>query len=261
MTKAGPVWNGQIRLNERILVEPLSWSRARMIFVCAHSDVFHENTPEAWIDKLFAVMALCAHHTFQVLTKRPERMLAYFAGDWVRRVAETAQALAPGRALPAMMTPLANVWLGTSVEDQKAADLRLPYLTQVPAAIRFLSVEPLLSEVNLSAYLSKIDWIIVGGESGAKARPMHPDWVRSLRDQAKTAGTAFFFKQWGEWLPVEHGRPMSTPGDVKLTRALYVNDPAVSINWRRVGKRLSGDLLDGVRYHAWPVDFKPRKAA
>jgi protein gp37 len=261
MTKAGPVWNGQIRLNERALVEPLGWSRPRMIFACAHSDIFHENVPEAWIDRLFAVMALCERHTFQVLTKRPERMRDYFAGAWRDRVAREAAALAPKIALSPASGYLPNVWLGTSVEDQKAADQRAPVLAQVPAAVRFLSVEPLLGQVDLSPHLSSIDWIIVGGESGPKARPMQAAWVRDLERQCRDAGTAFFFKQWGEWLPVEDGHVMPTDAEIRPGRAAWSVTDADGLNWLRVGKRLSGDLLDGARHHAWPTAFKPRKAA
>ena len=170
-----------------------------------------KNVPDDWIDRVFAVMALSPQHTFQVLTKRAERMREYFAGngaylrvlgDGVERELRNAgirwhgdnvdrhsQAIAG-----ATRWPLPNVWLGISAEDQARADERIPYLLATPAAVRFVSAEPLLGPVDLTQ-INRLDWVIAGGESGPGSRPMHPDWVRSLRDQCQAAGTAFFFKQ------------------------------------------------------------------
>jgi len=264
-TKAGPVWNGQVRFNETQLLEPLRWARPRMIFVCAHGDLFHESVPDEWIDRVFAVMALCPQHTFQVLTKRPERMRTYLddpvadrrihglACDMVLdqqlRVVlihdrELEHRAPPGRRIYLDLWPLPNVWLGTSVEDQRRADERIPHLLQTPAAVRFVSAEPLLGPMDLTVlrpapearlfgfeFLNalhgvwgrepdnndpdlleglpperrlRVDWVIVGGESGAGARAMHPNWARSLRDQCAAAAVPFFFKQWGGWAPVSH---------------------------------------------------------
>jgi protein gp37 len=207
-TQAGPVWNGQVRFNEQWLDEPLHWRKPRRIFVCAHGDLFHENVPNEWIDKVFAIMAQSPQHTFQVLTKRPERMLAYITDPvWAE--------------IHGPKWPLKNVWLGVSVENQEAADERIPLLLQTPAAVRWLSCEPLLGNVLLDngetswltchntdtdteccisysvsgIHFRGIDWVVVGGESGHGARPMHPDWARSLRDQCVAARVPFFMKQ------------------------------------------------------------------
>lgn len=171
-SKAGPVWNGQVRLNEATLSQPLRWKRPRRIFVCAHGDLFHESVPDAWIDQVFAVMALSPQHTFQVLTKRAERMRDYLTDspDQARferrkritwdvayklggdRAAE--QAIRDRGNTPEGMWPLANVWLGVSAEDQARADERIPHLLAIPAAVRFLSAEPLLGPIDLARWLA-----------------------------------------------------------------------------------------------------------
>ncbi|MFN3953246.1 MAG: DUF5131 family protein [Pararhodobacter sp.] len=149
-------WNpitGEVRLNEQWLDQPLRWTRPRMIFVCAHGDLFHEGVPDEWIDRVFAVMALARWHTFQVLTKRPARARAYLSDP--RRVdaivdgfngSETADALT--YALAEQGWPLPNVWPGTSIEDQATADARIPHLLATPAAVRFVSAEPLLGPIG-----------------------------------------------------------------------------------------------------------------
>lgn len=231
-TQAGPVWTGETRFNEAVLLDPLKWKRPRRIFVCAHGDLFHESVPDEWIDRVFAVMALAHWHQFQVLTKRPDRMRAYLTGDRGElKAAIAVNAMRQGMGdLRPVQLPLQNVWLGTSVEDQKRADERIPDLLATPAAVRFLSCEPLLGPVDLREFNGghyfqnaltghrwhddpeggaaasddaggKIDWVIAGGESGPGARPMHPDWARQLRDQCAEAGVPFFFKQWGAWVP------------------------------------------------------------
>lgn len=244
-----PKWTGEVRFNEQWLDQPLRWTRPRMIFVCAHGDLFHEAVPDDWIDRVFAVMAMCPRHTFQVLTKRPDRArlhlqkladdgaadrLSSSAGDWFGDDADCFVANwingwsrpqeTPLDRNPANGTvrrwPLPNVWLGTSISDQASADLRIPHLLATPAAVRFLSAEPLLGPVDLRTVdpgiacgawckngcgvsgdnecgreSPRLDWVIVGGESGPGARPMHPDWARSIRDQCQAAGVAFFMKQ------------------------------------------------------------------
>lgn len=207
-------FTGEVRFNEKWLDQPLRWRKPRMIFVCAHGDLFHENVPDEWIDRVFAVMALSPQHTFQVLTKRPERARAYLS-----KLSDEPSEWRCKRLDYARLTvwPLPNVWLGTSVEDQATANARIPHVLATPAAVRFLSCEPLLGPVDLTSIerrggtglmrpldgrFNTLDWVIVGGESGPRARPMHPDWARSLRDQCQAAGVAFFFKQWGEWGPV-----------------------------------------------------------
>lgn len=207
-----PRWNGMVRLLEDRLQEPLHWKKPRKIFVCDMADLFHESVPEEYIDRVWAVMAMKRRHTFQVLTKRPKRMQEYL--NFHSR--DVRVSLAPFR-IPGITTaeaehwvpiledymrrPLPNVWLGVSVENQHFADERIPLLSDTPAAVRFLSCEPLLGNLNLQ-WSTGIHWVICGGESGTNARPMHPDWARSLRDQCQSAGVPFFFKQWGEFAPM-----------------------------------------------------------
>lgn len=167
------VWTGRVALDEEALGAPMRWRKPRMIFVNSMSDLFQDAVPPEFIGAVWAQMAAAKQHTFQVLTKRAERM------------AEIA------RTLPV----LPNVWLGVSVENGEHA-FRLDHLRRTKAAIRFVSFEPLLGSVA-SADLSGIDWAIVGGESGPKARPMEQAWVREIRSICRPHGTAFFFKQWG----------------------------------------------------------------
>jgi protein gp37 len=278
-TKSGPVWTGEVRLNEQWLTQPLKWRRPRRIFVCAHGDLFHESVPDEWIDRVFAVMALAPQHSFQVLTKRAERMRGYFANNHVmariysavqdQLLADQSWRSDPKRTTAALGAtialgkrwPLPNVWLGVSVEDQARADERIPQLLATPAEVRFLSCEPLLGPVDLRwalghrldiaagflerghfspglETLRRLDWVIAGGESGPGARPMHPDWARSLRDQCAAAGVPFFFKQWGEW------GPASCQCD-----GLGARD---SREMKQLGKKAAGRLLDGVEHNGMP---------
>ena len=217
-----PVWTGAVKqAPEHTLTAPLRWRKPRRIFVNSMSDLFHEDAPDEWIDRIFAVMALSPQHTFQVLTKRPERMRAYIADANISTSAPLGKAITRlSRTLPLdarfFAWPLPNVWLGTSVEDQKRADERIPHLLATPAAVRFLSVEPLLGPVeiygphanwatnpaNTDEEATVVDWVIVGGESGPGARPMDPDWARSIRDQCQAAGVHFFMKQMAKKAPI-----------------------------------------------------------
>lgn len=158
------------------LQDPLKRKTSTTYFVNSMSDLFHEDVPFAYIDKVFEVIAQADQHTFQILTKRAARMAEYFQGK-----------IAPP-----------NAWLGVSVEDRKYGVPRIDHLRTVNATIRFLSVEPLLEDVG-ELDLTDMHWVIVGGESGPKARPMKPEWVDTIREQCETAGVAFFFKQWGGW--------------------------------------------------------------
>ncbi len=224
-TPTGPRWTGIIKLHEDHLLQPLRWQKPRRIFVNSLSDVFHENISTHDILLVFATMALAKHHTFQLLTKRPERMkniLSSFSkweefSDSLRSAVSKSSVfcLNPNynqwydTLQHNIAWPLPNVWIGVSVEDQKAADERIPLLMDTPASIRFLSCEPLIAPVDLTPFFAFIDrngepsglrrkhpdWVIVGGESGPNFRPMHMEWARSLRDQCKEAGVAFFFKQ------------------------------------------------------------------
>ena len=257
----GPVWTGEVRLNEAWINHPIFWRKPRMVFVCTHGDLFHEAVPDEWIDRVFAVMALCPQHTFQVLTKRPERMKEYLSGQ-DGGIVDAADFLAKkldrytlsGNAghlcswteygdtrCDIAPWPLPNVWLGVSVEDQATAEERIPHLMETPAAVRFLSAEPLLGPVNLfdacqinnrPNQASALDWVIVGGESGPNARPMDADWARSLRDQCASDDVPFFFKQWGAYAP-----------------HTYANG---TVDMVRFNKKRAGRKLDGVEHNAMP---------
>lgn len=340
-----PKWTGEVRFNEQWLDQPLRWRKPRRIFVCAHGDLFHENVPDKWIDRIFAVMALCPQHTFQVLTKRAGRMREYCSDNLAVRVQNAVDNLEPDGFWkfpghePWVISDfdrdggqdrLPNVWLGVSVEDQQRADERIPDLLATPAAIRFLSCEPLLGPIDLRQWLNDygcsacgyggpvderciqcgwrganshqagpcpscgeilqddyacpecgepdgegdfgptisgprlglLDWIIAGGESGNGARPMHPDWARSLRDQCAVAGVPFFFKQWGEFKPWPltadeffHPEPQHE-GELVIgpEGCLLGNPHAADFQvMRRVGKKAAGRTLDGGTHDGMPA--------
>jgi protein gp37 len=290
-TKAGPVWTGEVRFNEDWLDQPLRWKKPRMIFVCAHGDLFAEGVPDAWIDRVFAVMALAPQHTFQVLTKRSARMREYLS-SW--RVDADGFFTRDGGGynssahLRRDRFPLPNVWLGVSVEDQKRAEERIPDLLATPAAIRWISAEPLLGQVNLHWIAvpgtngldalrgltdfdegplragPRLDWIVVGGESGPGARPMHPDWARSLRDQCAAAGVPFHFKQWGNWWPRdqwEHNPDLILPDDDYVASGQAPGTCHVGTAvMHRQGKKTAGRLLDGVEHNGLPAPSPARSA-
>lgn len=185
-------WTGEVRFVTERIDDPRQWKKPRRIFVNSMSDLFHKKVKLDWIGQIYTVMRYSPQHTFQILTKRPQGMLEYF------------------KLLPASMI-LPNVWLGVSVEDQKTADERIPLLLQTPAAVRFISAEPLLGPINLVKAFGQgvgelmtdhLDWVIVGGESGPGARPMNPDWARSLRDQCEMSGVKFFMKQMSKKEPI-----------------------------------------------------------
>lgn len=159
------------------LPDPMKRTKPTVYFLNSMSDLFHENVPDNYIEQVLAVVASTPQHTYQILTKRAQRMARYFA---------------KGRAVPP------NAWMGVSVENKKHGVPRIKHLRQVPARIRFLSVEPLLEDVG-QLDLTNIHWVIVGGESGPKARPMKPEWAETVQRQCDEQRVAFFFKQWGGW--------------------------------------------------------------
>ncbi len=183
-----------VTLHPDKLTEPLSWRKPRRVFVNSMSDLFHDQVPDEFIAAVFQVMARTPRHTYQVLTKRPGRM-ASFVARWMD------DACWPETGCPIFgneRTPLPNVWLGTSVEDQRWVTVRLAKLAQTPAVVRFASCEPLLGRLDLRWWLAGgLEWVIAGGESGLGHRPVDPAWVRDLRDQCQAARVPFFFKQWG----------------------------------------------------------------
>ena len=188
--RGGPFLPGKttIRLHVDRLDQPAKWRRPRRIFVNSMSDLFHEDVPFEFVDDIFKVMSDNPRHTYQILTKRPERMLGYV--EWTH-----------GREWPA------QVWAGVSVENQYWADRRVTLLRQVPASIRFLSCEPLLKPLELE--LNGIHWVIVGGESGHRARKMEESWVVEIKRQCERARVAFFFKQWGGHNSKARGRVLN----------------------------------------------------
>ena len=165
----------EVTLHEDTLRDPIHWKNQDMIFICSMGDLFHVEVPFPFIDKVMETIKTAFWHQFQILTKRPERMAEYFA---VRQIPK-------------------NVWLGTTVENQ-AVKGRIDSLRDLDAPVRFLSCEPLLEDLG-ELNLTGIDWVIVGGESGGKARPMKETWVLSIKEQVEKQGVAFFFKQWGTW--------------------------------------------------------------
>ena len=224
----------KVTLHPDRLSEPLKWKKPRRIFVCSMGDLFHKAVDDGFIHDVMSTIASAPQHTFLVLTKRPERMRHYFTyfngKGW----------------------PLNNLWLGVTIENQKALDQRAPELIQIPAARRFISYEPALGPLEcLDGWLTQcdrktklIDLVICGGESGPGARPVHPDWVRGVRDQCKEAGVPFFFKQWGEWAEdKQHGLATTSVRGCRFPDGTLVE---------RVGKKAAGRMLDGKECLEWP---------
>ena len=278
-SKTGPVWTGKVALApDAIITKPLTWKKPRTIFVCSMADLFHESVPDAWIDRVFGMMARAHWHTYQVLTKRSARLRRYLSS-----FREDGQGFLTRGGVDAYKAgvvsfnpknwPLPNVWLGVSAEDQKRADERIPDLLATPAAVRFVSAEPLLGPVDFTspgpsqclfvggAAPYPVDWIIVGGESGPNARPMHPDWVRSIRDQCASAGTAFFFKQWGAWLPSNDDVNFSDGAEWAARH--FPGRPVQQISSGHtlvhVGKARAGRLLDGRTHDAMPATHREKE--
>jgi protein gp37 len=326
----------ELFLDEQMLLQPLRWRKPTNIFPCSMTDLFGRFVKDEWRDRIFAVMALAHWHTFQTLTKRANGMSKYLSGGTDRITAIWDQM---GRGYPVPFQavekspnhdphwpfkkglqgyfanppwPLVNVWLGVSVEDQQTADERIPLLLQTPAAVRWISAEPLLGPIDLRRidysnllrdtlrdfvrhtaerksedveaavtdaaasipdpqtlepserpYLNvvtgawfdgwdsgsdgkRIDWVVVGGESGPGARPMHPDWARSLRDQCVAACVPFFFKQWGEYAPA-----FQIPGEGSTSRSL-IHTFSDGKKTQRFGKKVSGRELDGREWSEYP---------
>lgn len=246
MSKAGPVWNGKVRLNRAWLSQPIRWKRPREIFVCAHSDLFQDAVLGAWIFEIFLVMGEADQHTYQVLTKRPDSM-ADFCGR--------------------LTAPLNHVWLGVSIEDQKRADERRPAMKALADAgwNVWVSYEPALGPVDWTGW-DFAKQIVAGGESGPGARPSHPDWYRVTRDWCAARGIAFFFKQWGQFAIL-----YDRADDPEWTNCGRIADENPTGRWlnlagghgfhgervvfaKPIGKKAAGRLLDGVIHDARPGD-------
>lgn len=292
-----------VTLRPERLAQPIRWARPRRIFVNSMSDLFHDRVPDEYIAKVFAVMAVSQEHTFQLLTKRHGRMRSLLSGSRFRGLVEdeiqgVVAAYRP-KHVWYQAWPLPNLWVGVSAEDQQRANLRIPALLDTPAAVRWISAEPLLGPIDLDncdgyqavttepdPTLTYLDWVVVGGESGSGARPMHPDWARSLRDQCTEAGVAFLFKQWGEWVEdvtIRHAhgtgeeyRLLNVPPDHKNPKrcamhssggtAMTADNPfnpfrAGHGGWtaiRRAGKKLAGRELDGRTWDEYPAGVSVR---
>lgn len=297
----------EVYLDEEALVKPLAWKRPRKIFVCSMTDLFADFYTREWIARVIGVAAYCRRHTFQFLTKRAERMYEVMTSLTLDECLNAA-GLAP-YFHPAW--PPENMQFGVTAENQQYADERIPWLLKTPAAVRFVSCEPLLGPIDATEWLysdydraamdeqlltpldgftySKIGWVIVGGESGQQARPMHPDWALSLRDQCEDPGVPIFFKQWGEWKPISemedaewqpyyvshrkakpherqdeidelYGRRCTIPTEVirydgehgNLPQMFQSIDGHLGYQIFRVGKKAAGRNLDGRTWDEFP---------
>jgi protein gp37 len=270
-SKAGPVWNGKVRFNREWIHQPIDWKRPRRIFVCAHGDLFAENVPDEWIIEVFTVMAIAGHHDFQVLTKRPDRACEFLSKPFRLDDIYANWYTYTGKPAEVWSWPLHNVWIGASAEDQIRYDQRRQWLDETPAAKRFWSLEPLLGPVEMKIQFVKPDWIIVGGESGKDARPMHPAWPRSIRDQCADTGVPFFFKQWGHWACIDQspaadeagwqGRGnwmiLDKDGDLDIPDHRWPDEEAGVCAVIDVGKKRAGRLLDGIEHNAFPERTTP----
>lgn len=315
MTSQGPKWTGKISEVWDALDTPLRMKKPRRIFVNSMSDLFHDGVSDEFIAEVLAHAAYARQHTFQILTKCPERMQKLLTSDAFMELYEDAcsgvrveaeeiltrrgefsvhhRLTTDIRAMnPAWPRP--NIQLGVSAEDHDTASERIPLLLMTPAAVRFASLEPLIGEIALcdlrhpegndpidalwhpdKAFFAhmrlaaKLDWVIVGGESGSKARPMHVEWARKIRNSCEATHTRFFFKQWGEWLPGHHYTPELQDRDSDLVQSRYecaqwdgedwVIDRVMTMDqwdddalWR-VGKKAAGRLLDGREHNEFPA--------
>ncbi|RWE55170.1 MAG: phage Gp37/Gp68 family protein [Mesorhizobium sp.] len=268
-TKNGPVWNGEARFNEAWLTQPLKWAKPRMIFVCAHADLFYEAVLDEWIDRVFAVMASSPRHIFQVLTKRPERMRDYLTRveeepfrETVKRFAKAMPA-APWADFDAMTFPSPNIWLGTSVEDQERADERREPMRELAEAgwLTWVSYEPALGQVDWHGW-EFLRWMVSGGESGEHARPSSPSCHRQARDFCAASAIPYLFKQWGAFRPATEAELVGGNRHAKLVDerkecGYYCDDDVGHVDhggeWMvRVGKKKAGRALDGVIHDGFP---------
>ncbi len=250
-----------VRLWPERLTLPLRWRRPRRVFLNSMSDLWHDAVGADLIARVFAVIAVAEQHTFQVLTKRPGRMHSLLSDEafW-HQVQKAAAEYGPSPEAMAAIDGqfLPNLWLGVSVETQKWASVRLDKLaTTSAAAVRFASCEPLLGELDIRPWLAgSLQWVIAGGESGPGARPMHPDWARSLRDQCQDAGVPYFFKQWGAFAPEANGHDR---GGIQFIdrrgqswNGMEIPARPDAVGMRRVGKGRAGRMLDGRTWDEFP---------
>jgi protein gp37 len=244
-------WTGTVKTLPERLDWPANWREHRDVFVCSQSDLFHPDVPDAFIGEVFSRMWNYNWHTYYVLTKRPERLLALLEQDLKTGLADFNSAHFP------------HVMVGISAENQATANTRLPLLTQLPLASSqlFVSAEPLIGPLDLSEWLNRLGWVIAGGESGKHARPMHPNWPRKLRDQCQEAGIAYHFKQHGEWtteppgreaeMITERGSTLYQLKPVRTRKPVLTTTQERTTLYRR-GRRTTGRVLDGYYWNARP---------
>lgn len=267
-----------VTLHPERLGEPRKISGdGKRIFVCSMGDLFHPSVPDEFIARVWAVMQLEVRHYFIVLTKRPERLLEIYPRLQELMEIHAEDSLKQAAPCTYGPWPLPNVWIGVTAENQQRADERIPILLQIPAAVHWVSCEPLLGPIDLSPWLKdwscpvcsgtgvvrfgmatkrcpkqchrswkegcQLHWVICGGETGPNARPMHPDWVRSLRDQCQAASVPFFFKHWGEWR------------EDSFAWANLSSRPSIDVHgtcFVRIGRKTAGRLLDGRTWDEFP---------
>lgn len=262
----------RLRTSDDNWKKPLSWDKQAQkegrrikVFCSSLADVFERNDQLLnWRWDLIDLMTDTPNLDWQVLTKRPENVLDMTPWQWHK---------SEWKDKPGFTGWPQNIWIGTSVENQEQADKRIPYLLQIPAAVRFLSCEPLLGPVDLDGYIGSelqlsdydfdigdgVDWVIVGGESGPKARPMHPEWARGLRDQCQAAGVPFHFKQWGEYSPVFNDVAFELINSKGQKPGLYEGDWRDYQSMYKVGKKAAGRLLDGRTWDEMPTASEARQ--
>jgi len=330
--KAFGEWDGKTHFVSSQLQNPMKRKKPTMYFVCSMGDLFHESVPFEWIDKVMAVIGRSQQHTFQILTKRPVRMKEYLMSEGrydnilkeAQNISFYPEGLGIGISSPKDLKWWPNIWLGVTCENQEQANKRIPILLDIPAKVRFVSIEPMLDKVDLtrffpsgywgihptkgemwypkyymvkckcgwigsSEYLGgggpiadtgdnfdcycpscereedwvdiegKLDWVICGGESGPNARPMHPDWVKSLRDQCESANVPFFFKQWGEWrlhsqtnMYELYGETGKHPHEFNYYDSNLNKTRTFGGDWIKCGKKAAGSLLKGIEYKQYP---------
>jgi protein gp37 len=275
-----------VMLHSERLGIPLKWRKPRMIFVCSLADLFQDEVPDRFIADVFAVISLGTQHVFQVLTKRHARMRSLLNSPQFWALVDAARQVRGFAPLPGDAPHiLENAWIGVSTENQKWADVRIPALLQTPAAVRWISAEPLLGPISLRGWVERLpvedggystylDWAVIGGESGPQARPMHPDWARALRDQCVASGVSYHFKQWGEWTEafraqashLIHVNGTVIPRGDGTTDFPYGSDSGRDqdlvdrghqgwIRARRVGKKAAGRDLDGRTWDEYPREL------